>query len=659
MTSRFHQLQRDACSRALRPRSPALGTDWHQSRRPRGFGVNESLVVATLFTAIFTAMLFTLLWCPPAQASSGVLASVRLLPAAWTALNSVGSVQESTRTKESEALEAQAQKLYDSDDLAGAAALYLELANQTLSVSDRGRFALFAAWILHQTSDLEGRDHAIRLALLSDPALSPSDSAFSAVFLQRVQQVRSDLERDHAQRAYDLTLAAQEALTGKRTSEAIRLYQELLELQPDNLAVRLQLAVTQLNDNLPLDSLRALDPLVRSLETLEPETQQRVVGLHSLARIRSGDLADIESSIRRFTGPSQKQLWLELAAAYQREERWDEAARSYGFVLEIDPADRQTAIYRSQLLGRLGQWRDAEAFLINTSETLPDSAAVWNELGLVRQRLGDTPGAIAAFQRAGNAVDDDPVDRSAREQALASLANELRTSSGAGAREAIDQALTLNPDSINALVVSARLYADQQDHESARRELERAVRLAPERSDVVNSLGNSLYLAGRWQQAIDVFETLLARPSDLSAQGRDAVRENLANARKQLEQHQATSGAASSSARAATSGDTTAVVVGSTPTKTPVPSSAGELKLGLEMESFQWARTGRTVIRVRSVAGDSKGERCGILPGDLVIRIDGQGVTDPESVKRLLSARTSGVRVDLVREDQPLLLVCA
>ncbi len=594
-------------------------------------------------------------------------------------------------------LERQASALYAEDDLSGAATSYLELAERSTNETEGGRFAVIAAWIHHQDEDIPERDNALRIAVGKHPDIRPDPSAYSADFLQRLQAIRIEVETTRSNRAISLTTAAQAAVEANKPDQAIQLYQELMELQPERHAVRLQLAVIQLNAGKPSAAAATLAPFSADLALLDPDTQQRTMSLMALARIRSGSLDGISTEIRRVTGKLQRQLWLELASSYERQGLLESAVAAYGSVLEIEPADRQTAILHSRLLSRLGRQRDAESFLINLSETLPASSSVWHELGQVREAMNDNPGAAVAYRRAAELEPTDSVDHEGKVLALVASARLNRDSDPTAASAAIGTALDLYPQRVEPIAMHGRLLSDQDRHEEAIAQVKKAVSMAPDRIDLRNLLGNSHYLAGQYQTAVEVFERLLVDNPELNE-----VRANLELARSLIADQGLTAeqGPRAKQGGAGPAANASAASLPAAPTRrawstgggvslgagklgaagaadsagarreerlpaaetneAPGAKSQGtrSLALGLELSPFRWSQTGRNVIRVERVELDSKASRCGLEAGDLMIRVGGASTASSASVERAMRGDTTGLRLDIVRADRPMALVC-
>lgn len=558
--------------------------------------------------------------------------------------------------------EARARALYAQDELAAAAEAYLELAANTPADVAAAQFAARAAWIHHQENALGERDEALRAALRRDPSIRLDETAHDATFLQKLEEVRIEIEAERSLTLQNLVGRAGAAQSAGRWAESAQLYGELLEIEPANVPARLRHALTLINAGSPGAADATLEMLRQSIETLDPEVQREVRFLGAMARIRSGRLDGVEPVIQRMPADRQRQLWLALADQHQRSESWEAAIETFGRVLEMTPDDRQTAIYRARLLGQLGRWSEAESSLINLSETLPRSAAVWNELGRVRLRLSDRPGALAAFRRAADLSEGDETDQIARAAALVATADALRSDDPDAAKQALDRATAIAPNDPDVLAMQSRLATDRGAHEQAIGFAQRALQAAPGRVDLRNLSGNAYYQAGRMDEAIQVFESLLA-----DEPGLDAARENLELARRANQGPRETPSqpARSDAPRQAEVAPT--LVVNPSPrepasepsaTSTAPSPDTSNLPIGLEVVVHRWERAGRNVLRVQSVDPSSKANRCGIQQGDLLIRLESQLLDAPDELLKMLGGQTSGLRFDIVREGEPRTLVC-
>jgi Flp pilus assembly protein TadD len=77
-----------------------------------------------------------------------------------------------------------------------------------------------------------------------------------------------------------------------------------------------------------------------------------------------------------------------------------EAAAAYEGALRLDPGNEDAAAGLGAALAGTNRLAEAEEALRRASEAHPASARLWNDLGVVRVRRGQYPGALDAFRRA-------------------------------------------------------------------------------------------------------------------------------------------------------------------------------------------------------------------------------------------------------------------
>lgn len=79
------------------------------------------------------------------------------------------------------------------------------------------------------------------------------------------------------------------------------------------------------------------------------------------------------------------------------------------------------------------------------------------------------------------------------------------------ALEALGLRLERHPDDVEALILRGRLLQEERDPEGARRDLERAVALAPGSAEALNGLARCLLSAGRVEDAVERAEQARSR----------------------------------------------------------------------------------------------------------------------------------------------------
>ena len=220
--------------------------------------------------------------------------------------------------------------------------------------------------------------------------------------------------------------------------------------------------------------------------------------------------------------------------------RIQEAADAYQSALEIQPERAATHYNLGNALVRLGQLDDALDAFERAVQLRPHFPRALNSLGNTFQRLGRTDEAIHAYRKA-LALEPDEADACNNlanalkdagrfEEALAlydraisahrprrdlALANKalllMETGATAGARNAVREALAVNPDSVPAWHIQALLKtftADDPDLNALARLLERADELrmsAEERIRLHMALGKAQLDAGDPDRAFACF----------------------------------------------------------------------------------------------------------------------------------------------------------
>ncbi|MFY9551187.1 MAG: tetratricopeptide repeat protein [Thermoanaerobaculia bacterium] len=93
-------------------------------------------------------------------------------------------------------------------------------------------------------------------------------------------------------------------------------------------------------------------------------------------------------------------VWIALGQVRVEEKRFDAAAPAFSTALSLDPLSEEAASLLSATLAASGKLPEAEAALSKAIESNAKSPALWNNLGVVRTRRGNYPGAMDAFRKA-------------------------------------------------------------------------------------------------------------------------------------------------------------------------------------------------------------------------------------------------------------------
>ncbi len=299
----------------------------------------------------------------------------------------------------------------------------------------------------------------------------------------------------------------QEAVDAQQRGDAelaVRDYQELLRLQPDNLAARANLG-------LALASLGRLDEAIEQYHTglAQAPSDPGLRAKLAMAYYAKGDLpkaADEFSSVLK-AKPDSIEIATRLANCYVRLGRTDEAISVLSPLGEAHPDDVNLQLTLGWALVNAGRGKEGleridkaaqrahsaevykgaaaadlsvEAFeqaRRNVGEAIrlnPHLPGVQTLSGMIESRLGDYEGAAAAFQKELEANPDDF-------QAQLHLGEVLYTQRKLDAARAhLERALEIAPSSPLALYDLARVKHAQGESEAALKDLERAVQAKPE-----------------------------------------------------------------------------------------------------------------------------------------------------------------------------------
>jgi arylsulfatase A-like enzyme/parvulin-like peptidyl-prolyl isomerase len=98
--------------------------------------------------------------------------------------------------------------------------------------------------------------------------------------------------------------------------------------------------------------------------------------------------------------PGSSELLLFRGFIRQRLRRFDAAAADYRELLRLDPSSGEAHLRLSECLLAQSQPAAAREHLLRAVDSIPDSTAAWNNLGVVEHQLGNLEQARAAFDRA-------------------------------------------------------------------------------------------------------------------------------------------------------------------------------------------------------------------------------------------------------------------
>jgi putative PEP-CTERM system TPR-repeat lipoprotein len=351
------------------------------------------------------------------------------------------------------------------------------LKGQVLAATDGGQEGAIAA--LRKSLDIRGNQPDTRSALI---ALHLQRGEFDAA----TQEV--DLLRQHAPQQLN-TLYYQAALataTGQH-SQARALYQSILRVLPDNNAVLLGAAETQIR----LNALGQGEALAAKALALNPGSK-RARSLLAQAYLRQGQPPKAIAVLQPLVdSPQPGADTLALAAEASLMNGDGRAADAlYARLARLKPADaRLRTIVASAGLAKPGN----EAAFADLQAIAHDDKGISADLAIVQGRL-----RAREFEPALKAV-----DALQRKQPDLPLADQLRAqvlaqkNDSAGARQALEHALAKDAGYAPAVLGLAALDQAQGQPDAARKRLEDLLRRQPGRADALLALAELSQASGQ------------------------------------------------------------------------------------------------------------------------------------------------------------------
>ena len=149
-----------------------------------------------------------------------------------------------------------------------------------------------------------------------------------------------------------------------------------------------------------------------------------------------------------------------------------------------------------------GEVLRARAGFVKLVKLIPDSAAVWYNLGLCRSHLGEHREAIVAYQNALRIAPN-------HTDAMVNLGLSQKEQQPEAAMQSARAALKLQPQHPRALNLLGTLYADADELDQAQATFQQALEVAPGNVDARQNLANALLQSGDAKVALEIIRPLL------------------------------------------------------------------------------------------------------------------------------------------------------
>ncbi|HEY7353392.1 MAG TPA: tetratricopeptide repeat protein [Terriglobales bacterium] len=202
--------------------------------------------------------------------------------------------------------------------------------------------------------------------------------------------------------------------------------------------------------------------------------------------------------------PQTQETKFNLVRAYLQAGETEKALKIANTLSAEKKNDVQTHFTLGSLLASEKQYKAGILELEKADALQPDKFEILYNLGLAYLRIGDFTKSEAALNRA---LKLKPESAETLYLLAQTYSDESRT---VDALELLAKAHRIAPQNTDVIFLLARLSMTQNFYEDAIPLLESGIKIAPQRADLQAALGESYFMAGKTEKAIDEFQKLIA-----------------------------------------------------------------------------------------------------------------------------------------------------
>ena len=222
----------------------------------------------------------------------------------------------------------------------------------------------------------------------------------------------------------------------------------------------------------------------------------------ALLMMSSGKPSTAVSILQR-VHPATLESRMNLVRAYLRAGRTSEGLKLANTISAQDSRDLQRHFTLGLLLAEEKQYKPAELELQKADALKPETFEILHNLGQVYLRANDYAKAELVLNRALKLKPDSAETMYLLAQALNDESRPV------DALDLLARAHKLAPENTDVIFLLARISMAQNFFEDAIPLLESGLKIAPQRSDLMASLGESYFMSGKAEKAIDEFKKLI------------------------------------------------------------------------------------------------------------------------------------------------------
>ena len=316
-------------------------------------------------------------------------------------------------------------------------------------------------------------------------------------FDQAKGKVQEELQRDPASvAAYNMLgfLSVDQKDYGK----AVEAFQHGLKIAPGSVRTRNNLGNVYLSEQKPDLAEREFRAVLRT----DPGNRDANYNL-GLLLLSKGTPAEAVAHFERVR-PTNVATQFNLIHAYLASHRTGEGLRLAGEVSAQNKDNIQLHFSLGIMLAAEQQYKPAQAELEKADGLQPGTFEILYNLGQTYLRAGEFSNADLVLNRALKLKPDSPETL----QLLAQVYS--KNSRPLDALELLVRAHKLAPENTDVIFLMARVSMSQNYYEDAIPLLESGLAIAPKRSDLLSALGESYFMAGKVDKAIERFQQLIA-----------------------------------------------------------------------------------------------------------------------------------------------------
>ncbi len=310
-------------------------------------------------------------------------------------------------------------------------------------------------------------------------------------------KIQEELQRDPVNaEAYDLLGVA--CVNEKDFPAAVEAFQHALQLAPNSTRTRNSIASVHVAQG----KLDLAEQEFRSVLRVAPANRDANynLGLVLLAQNAPAKAIPYFQRVR----PVNRESNFNLTRAYLLAGKTSEGLRSATELSNENKDDVQLHFTLGVLLASQKQYRAAQLELEKANALQPETFEILHNLGQTYLRAGEYPKAELVLNRALKRKPDSPETLYLLAQVYADQKKPV------DALELLMRAHKLAPQNTDVIFLLARVSMTQNYFEDAIPLLESGLQIAPKRADLHAALGESYFMSGKTEKAIDEFKSLIA-----------------------------------------------------------------------------------------------------------------------------------------------------